>query len=169
MKTRLLLLLTGLAIAQTLFGAVSGSKEGEPASENFCIALSRHGEFERQHLLEIKKALDEAGYLTKLVNENELKGDKIDLGIFFYPQPQKNDGSYLEICHSQNKLLAKCIGKELGRRTSLESKILDIDFPLMKPGDPVLVIGVASDIEKRCDRYARGIVEGVEEYMDELD
>ncbi len=168
MKTRLLLLLTGLAIAQTLFGAVANSKEGEPESKGFCIALHRFPAFEEQYFREIKGALDEAGYSTKVVaNPKNLKGNNIDLGILL----AICGPGQINVRHNENLLLAKCMAKELGRRTTCECFIEEIDvFPFMRPGDPtVIIMAPPSDVAKHCYRYAKGIIEGIEEYMDELD
>ena len=168
MKTRLLLLLTGLTIAQTAFGAVSGSKKSEPDSKTVSIALHRNSSFEKQYFLEIKNALDEAGYSTTVVSDTEnLKGNNIYIGILF----SAGGADLVGIMHNENQLLAKCMGKKLGRRTSREILIYEDDnFPFMRPGDAILIVFIEpSDIEKRCDRYAKGIIEGIEEYMDELD
>jgi hypothetical protein len=168
MKTRLLLLLAGLVIAQTAFGAVSGSKEVEPDSKTVSIALHRNSAFEKQYFLEIKTALDEAGYSTKVVaNAKNLKGNNIDIGILLaIGGPDR-----ISVRHNENQLLAKCMAKELSRQTSCEYFIEEIDvFPFMRPGDPIFIIlSSPSDVAKHCSRYARGIIEGIEEYMDELD
>jgi len=169
MKTRLLLLLTGLAISQTAFGAIAtlGKNESASKTKTLRIALHRNPQFEEQYFQEIKNALDEAGYSTTIAwDPKNLKGSGIDLGVaFVFGEPNA-----IGICHNENRLMAKCIGNELGRRTTLELFFLEWEeSPFMQPGDPVLMIFVdPSDIEKRCDRYIRGFVEGVEEYADEL-
>ena len=173
MKTRLLILLTGLVIAQTVFGAVARRGGNEPVIKKMLsIALFRSSTLDRQYFLEIKTTLDEAGYSTRVITNPEyLKGDHIDLGIYLYAQSPVRDELYLEIGHNQNNLPAKCVGKALSRRTSLEYWINDFDYILfMQPGDPIVAIGVdANDIARHCNRYARGIVEGIEEYMEELE
>ena len=179
MKTKLMFL-SGFVIILVLlissaFGAVPSSKKDKSVSKMPTIALYRFATFEKTWFSEIKNALDEAGYTTKVVSDgNDLKGDGIDIGIAFAPHPNRTDILLtVGVCHNENKLLAKCMKKTLARRTKLPTDLSDIDTTIiafMHPRDPILLVLVEpTDIEKKCNRYAQGIVEGVEEYMDELD
>lgn len=177
MKTRLMLL-SGFVIVLVLlssiaFSGVASSKKGKSASKTPTIALHRIPSFEKTWFSEIKTALDKAGYTTKVVLEDkDLKGDGIDLGIALSPHLGTKDiHLVVNVCHNKNEFLAKCMEKKLARRTKLIINILNVEsFHFMHPGDPIIVVNVEpTEIAKHCDRYAQGIVEGVEEYMDELD
>ena len=178
MKTRLMLASGFLGIlvlfSSTAFSGVASSKKDKSDSKKPTIALHRGPSFEKIWFSEIKNALDKEGFTTKVVSDaNDLKGDGIDLGISFSSHFGTEDILLVVgVCHNENKLLAKCMKKQLARRTKLATDLLDVDNVhfMPNPGDPIVLILVEpTDIEKHCDRYAQGIVEGVEEYMDELE
>ena len=177
MKTRLMLVsgFMGILIllSSTTFGAVASSKKDKSESKTPTIALHRSPEFEKIWFSEIKNALEEAGYIIKVtLNGKGLKGDWIDIGIVLSSHTGENDlYTIIRVCHNENKLLAKCMKKTLARRTKLQTDLVNREeIHFMHSGDPIILILVEStDIAKHCDRYAQGIIEGIEEYMDELD
>ena len=176
MKTKQMLLSGFMGILVLLssatISAVASSKKETPDSKTPTIALFRYGTFQRAWFAEIKTALEDEGYKTKVVLlAKDLKGDGIALGIALTPHPVATDRLFIAVCHNQNDLLAKCIMKKLARRTKLMTEIPDVDnVDYLSPGDPIVLVLVdPADIEKHCDRYAQGIVDGVEYYLDKLD
>ena len=177
MKTRLMLLsgfvVVLVLLSTTTFSAVSSSKKDKPDSKTPTIALLRLPNFEKSWFSEIKTALDKAGYTTKVIsNDKDLKGDGIDIGIALCSHiGTKEIHPFVYVSHNENNLVAKCIEKKLARRIKLTTDVLNVEYVhFLHAGDPIILITVErTDIEKYCDRYAQGIVEGIEEYMDELD
>jgi hypothetical protein len=169
MKVKLILLF-GTTIA-LLLGASANSKDSDSKPPTLSIAMGKHGGIDRKPFDQVKDALGAAGHSIHEVSKPaQLSEQQFDIAILITSAPSnRNKGDRIAVVHNDNKAFSKCISKELGRRVSLDIQIPDNNVNnFLQQGVVSVILKVPPEhFEKYAARYAKGIVEGVKEYIDE--
>ncbi len=166
--------LPGIAILLMFFGATALSVGKKSETKSLVVKLVRAPGIDRQGFLLLKESLEKAGHSTFLPQEADNPNKSTgDVGVFIMPiegfQRDKMSQEVVGIVHYGNKRLAQCIEKELSRCVNLTVKTFEKKLPFLQQDMPSVVIKVfPQNFEKYSHRYAKGIVEGIEEYVEKL-